>query len=1318
MFNSITVSLSIKFRNIWTLLLVLVLMVPLSYSQNLNENFTATTSSQFSFNTLSVDEGLSQNSVVSIAQDSIGYLWFATQDGLNKYNGKEYVYFPKHFDDITRPTYSKLGNIYVDRHGSIWIITAGGQLEKYNQKTATYEVVKNINNANSIFQDSNDTYYISTSTNNIYSFQPNKVDTLNIQLPDNSPSIQQFIELDKKVIGISNTTIFEIRNKHLFEIASERNDLHFSSAELDQSDNLWIATHGQGIWLFDKYKNIIKQAVESPFNQIPQTLNIQDLFFDSQNRLWIATYGQGLWLLDLNTKTKIHFLPDKHNPNSISYRDILCIYEDYNNTIWFGTDGGGVSYFDEHLFKFNVITNNQVAEGININVIRSITVDDNDNIWLGTSGKGLTKYNPNKNSFVTYTVENSGLASNRIMSLKYIDDTLWVGHQGFGLQIIDEKGFKDFNINSNPALDALTIWHIFKDSQNRLWLGTRNNGLIQFDAEKGVINQYNSTTEQSLTSDNIRVIEEGPNNSLFVGADDGGLNIVDTATGKVEIVSNIPYKIKSLFFDGDKMLWVGTNGNGLLEYNLLSKKTKLFNTENGLANNVIYGILPDSNGNLWLSSNRGLSKFNPQSEDITNYSNYDGLQASEFNTGAYFKDKNGTLYFGGVEGLNWFKPKNLTLNTSVPKTVLTRFEIFTKEQPLTQGQSLRYNDNTVTFTFAGLHYSQPDRNQYVYKLENHDNTWQQAGNSNTAHYTNLPSGDYTFKVKSSNYDGVWNDQPAEFSFTIAKPWYLTNYAISVYTILLILLVYIVIHYFKTRWKLKMELALEHSEREKLEQLSDFKSKLYTNISHEIRTPLTLANGPINNQLNLEGIPNNYKKDLTLIKKNFERLMNLVDQMSDLALVDTGQLKIQVAKGNLSKLLKQLIEAFKYRARQKNIDIESKINGLDLAWFDQDIIEKILSNLLNNAIKYSPENSKIVFKANNIDGQAVLTVINKNLNVSKTELNKVFNRFYQDNHQSEGMGVGLALVKELIDLNRGNIVVNNLNEHSIQFTASLPIEESSYRQDEKIETISIEDGHEDLTLNEDKSSLKTILVVEDDTEIKNLLVSILSKYYNVKTATNGMEGIKIAEKILPNVIISDIMMPIMDGTTFCQKLRANPLTSHIPFIMLTAKVGKQAEIEGFQSGADAYVTKPFDPKVLLSRLNAILKNHEILEKYYGDILSITPNIEFSNSENRFLKRLKEVLDDKLTDPELTAERLAQLMSISRTNLHRKLKSITGKSTTEYLRYQRLKLAEGLLKRSDDNINEIAYKIGFNSPSYFLRCFKKKYNCTPEEYRKTA
>lgn len=998
---------------------------------------------QISFRNLTVDEGLSQNSVVSIAQDSTGFMWFATQDGLNKYDGRNFNYIPYQFEDVTRNTYSKLGKIYIDNQYVIWIVVNSGVLYKQDKSSDKFKHIKNLKNVSTLLQDSRNNYYIGTYGSGFYTISGHTKDTVQIlKSADENLITYDLFQNKNSIFASTSGGILEIQENNTYrfiEIDVEANFSAFTKSE--KLKKIYLGTYGKGLFVSDESSLNFKPFTGFQNQSLPANLIIQDLLIDSNEKLWIATYGKGAYLIDFKLETIQHFVAQKGNPYALHYNDVLSLYEDFNGMIWLGTDGSGLSLYDEHLVKFNVLTNPQIPKDFNIDFVRAITKKDEE-IWLGTSNKGLTVVNLQTDSFKSYTTENSTLSSNRIMSLYTNQFGLWVGHQNHGLQKL--TGGNRFETFENTR--GMSVWKIYGAENGNLWLCTLN-GLILFNESKGILKNYDYQ-KNKLFSGGIRTVESGKKGELWIGTESDGLYLLNIRTDEITQIKEITDRIKSLYFH-DNLLWIGTNGNGLKVYNTLTQKITHFTVEEGLANNVIYGILPDDKGNLWLSSNKGLSMVTTKGESIINFENftsYDGLQTNEFNTGAYFKDQNGTLYFGGLEGINWFNPQNLSFSPIKPKTIISAFKVHNKTVQIEDFHKFNSKENTVTFYFSSLQYSLPERNKYKYMLENYDVSWTYSENNNSAHYTNLPPGEYTFKVFSSNYDGIWGGSPASLSFTIMKPWYLSSLALAIYLVLVILICFFIFRYFKWRLQVKMQLEREHQERQKLASINNFKTKLFNNISHEFRTPLTLITGPIENQLNKPDLSEKDQKELTLIKHNSNRLLELINQMMELSMLDSEQRTLNIMQGDLNSLLLQLIESFQYQANRRKITLQSTVQGLHNCWFDKDMMEKVFSNLLSNAIKYAPEKSSVIMNAKESEGQLILIVTNETQQLVSSDLSKLFQRFYQNNESSEGMGIGLALVKELVELAQGTITVNTIDETKIQFTVSLPVQKTEKMND--------------------------------------------------------------------------------------------------------------------------------------------------------------------------------------------------------------------------------------------------------------------------------
>lgn len=1313
---------------------------------------------QIKFRQLSTKDGLSQNSAISVVQDSVGFLWVATQDGLNKYDGNEFSTYPFNFTDITKPDYSNLGKVYVDRKGEVWIIPTNKVPYRYNPSKNTFEPVAGVKDASTILMGPDNNIYIGTNFNGLYirrgdeenfrQFTPN--------LLEGKPIFNMVINKQGWLLLATEGAILvfdpetnEIKSPPCFNADGEPIVENFSDIVVDKRGGEWLATFGGGLYYREHSEGSLQRVSSLPFEgDMQPDLNILDLHIDSKGRLWVGTYGNGLYLINLDQYSISHFKAEKHNPTAIHYNDILSIHEDYTGTLWFGTDGAGLSYYDEYLEKFNSFTDVQMPEDIHIDVVRAITVDKAKRIWIGTSGKGLTRYDPQNEDWKTFKTkqgDNYTIASDRIMSLLSDDeDDLWIGTQGEGLDIIKKNGqLIHWSTRSYNYFEGNTIWCIFQDSDKDVWLGTRENGLVKFDKRKGQLQKYEVRQRQSdgIPNNNVRVIVEDDQGNLWIGTELDGIAQFDKNKGVFKSYQHLnksesPARnhIKSLYYSPKGILWIGTNGAGLTAFEIRSKVFHEYGVKDGLANNVIYAVLPDDRGNLWLSSNKGISKFTPgasleDSPKVVNYTNYEGL-GLEFNTGASFKDGDGNLYFGGLDGFYWFRPSDIRLNTILPKTTIIGMEIFNKPHPLQKGVALESDQNTILFTFSSMQYSLPEKNRYQYRLLNFDNEWVTPGSNNFARYSNLPPGNYEFQVISSNYDGVWNHNPVVYTFSIKSPWYFSLSAKVVYLCLLFLMLYGIYAYLQWRWKMRLDLQLQIKEAERFKKLNDFKSQLYTNISHEFRTPLTLISGPIDLKLTQGGLSDTDYAIFSMIKKNTGRLIHLVDQLLDLAKLEKGRLKLSVSKGDLGLFLKILASSFEQRLVIKKMEYRVEVQEIGNVWYDWDALEKIVTNLLSNAFKYGKEGGICHLKAQRIEGKVHISVKNSVKDNFDLEEGKIFSRFYQQDVNAEGAGIGLPLVKELVLLHNGNISVRMETDNIINFSLTLPINMADFPKDTLVESADLGGGKilEDNNSGRDfgleyhrknvvnnRGEPPIILVVDNHLEVRQFLELAWKDKFQLHQAENGKQGLEKALKIIPDLVITDIRMPVLNGIELCNTLKADERTSHIPIIFLTAGKGEELELQGLKSGADDFIAKPFKLSILQVRVENLLETRRLLRNRYShEIILKAKDIAFTRADEVFLNRIQKVLDVHLANPQFNASFFCKVLGLSRMQLHRKLIAYTGLSTTAFIRSQRLKQSLKILKNSDATVNEVAYAVGFNTPSYFIKCFKEAFKKSPMEY----
>ena len=1305
-------------------------------------SFSVFSQQDISFAQLSVNNGLSQNSAVSVSQDQDGFLWIATQDGLNRYDGKEFKIYKKKFVDITQGNHLQLGKVFADSKNRIWIIPDSSIPELLDKATDKFQATGGVESASCIYEDSLGNVWVGSFLGQLFKWNE-KTQSFEEFWNDPTREIKDIETYEKESLLITfkdGVALFNTKTLGitLFDLPSHQT--FYSSCKVDHKGNIWVGSLNKGIWVISSGKLVGKPA-SALFETSKYPLDskmIIDITIDSRQNIWFGTYGRGAIVFNWKDQIFSHFGYTKQNPRSIHYNDILCIYEDYSGTIWFGTDGGGLSFYDRYLEKFNFFHNEQVPENINIDVVRSIYVDENDHIWIGTSGKGLTEFNPSTKAWKTYTFNGSlhkkFIAGNRILSIMGDGNgKLWVGYQDEGLSILDlrSRTFTHFNVNSNISPPAKTIQKIFKDVEGRFWLATRNSGLIQFSPQKGILRQYkyNPDNPLSIPENNIRTIEQSKDGLLWIGTETHGIASFNPDTDEFisfkhnsenpnSLSSN---KIKSICIGNNNILWIGTNGAGLNAMNLSTMEFTHISTEDGLANDVIYGILPDDEGNLWLSSNMGIAKLSfSDSLDftITNFTNYAGL-ASEFNTGAYYRHNNGTKYFGSLEGIYWFRNEDIVLNDIAPKTAITELFVFNEPISTNSAPILKHNQNTITINMASLVFSSPNKNEFQYMLVNHDQDWVYAGTNHQARYTKLRPGEYTFLAKSSNYDGTWSDEPVSLSFTITPPWFKTDWAYIVYVMMFIMSIYSLYRYLKWYWFMQVKLRLKENEAARLKEVNDFKSKLFTNISHELRTPLTLISGPAERLLTQSGNPLQ-KSQLNLIKHNANRLLNLVDQLMEVSRLKSGKQKLNVNKGNLGLLIQTIVVNHFTIAIEKNISIKTHIPLITEVWYDADKMEIIVNNLISNAIKYGKPDTEIYLECKVSEGILLLTVTNESdTKFDEADSEYLMERFFQKNNTSDGFGIGLSFVHELVKICHGDIEIDFSKNGVFQVIVKVQINNSAFHSNQ----LEKEKVNDDFLIEQDSNALKAkndapiVLITEDNNEFRKFFIAVLNPFYRILEAKNGREGLTLAFENIPDLILSDIMMPEMDGVEMCNQLKTDEKTSHIPIILLTAKSSEEDVLAGLKAGADDYFSKPVSSAKLLLRIEKLIDLRMKLRNHYGTKARISPKeLTLTSIDEKFLTKVKEVVDKDFCDSSFSVEDFAQKLSMSRMQLHRKLTALTGLSATSFIRGQRLQMAMDRLEENTGSIAEIAYEVGFSSPSYFIKSFKECYKMTPSEYKK--
>ena len=1320
------------------------------------------------FQHVNVDNGLSQNSVLSMMQDSDGFIWFGTEYGLNKYDGyKTEVFIPEEGSRGTI-TGSIVWAITEDSKARIWVGTNEGvhifnkdsqSFRRLEAETEHGEQIEGV--VCYILEADNGEIWFGTTAQGLYRFNEHEnrlthypITNVDPQAPDLAFRIWS-IYIDRNEIlwaGTWNKGLIRLDTKDVkFDYLNTSNSAlrnNYVGSLYEVSDStVWVGTR-DGMQVLNVLTNEITSSANKKLNNIPI---IQDVHRDENGTFWIASYGEGLFLYDRDLNSLKHIFNDEKDPQSLSDNLVLNLMQDASGCVWAGTYTGGANKYCPDTVKFTCCQHK-----FDVKNIFAINGED-PYLLLGSYGNGFYLYDKAEEEVVRIKPDPSNISGDLIVTMAKGDDgAVWIGYQGSGfsrLNIHTQKIEEFFRYNPETAggLTSGNIRRIITDNLGRVWLGTAGGGLNLYNPPDRSFRYFTTTSEPSINNNHVSAIFEDSRHNIWIGTLGGGLNKLDRSLQSVTEYKSIPGSAHTLsndhvwdiLEDRNGMIWVATN-RGLNSLDPGTGKITRYTEQDGLGNNWVYTILEDNEGRLWLSTNKGISVFKPNENRFINYDVRDGLQSNEFNANAKYKSNDGRLYFGGINGFNAFYPEKITANTKEPNVVITDLKVINKPVPIGESESeyaipmhisrlkelvLTHNEPVISLEFAALHYVNPQKNRYLYKLEGFDNDWIEAGTRNFVTYTNLDADNYRFRVRGANSDGIWSSKEAILTVTVLPPPWKTWWAYTLYGLILAGGIAIAFRAFLARERLKADLKIEKLELQKAQELDAMKTRFFTGISHEFRTPLTLISAPVKSLKKKYGKDSDAAYNLRLVEHNSNKLLKLVNQLMELSKLEAGKLSLQVSKDDINTWLNIIGASFQSMAESRDIAFTRKIPDKPcIMYFDKDKVEQIVVNLLSNAFKFTPAKGWVEFDVIVREGYLHIRVTDNGKGIPPEDLDRIFDRFYQASNSlnkrySEGSGIGLALVKELSQLHHGEVLVNSKENESTTFTVILPTGDDAYAENEIVKTKSEEANKtEDLkpqqTRDKDqKSSISKkqyILIVEDNDELRDYICTSLSEFYSVNEAGNGKEGLEKALSI-PDLIISDLMMPEMDGMEMLHELKSDPKTSHIPLIMLTAKADRESKLEGLNTGADQYLNKPFDMEELRVRVNSLLAQRErIKNHFYKEFISSPEVGNIRSADNLFLKKAMEVLEKHLGESSFTVDQFAKELAMSRTQLHRKLKAILGCAATEFIRQVRLKKAWHYLNEKKGTVSEIAYEVGFNNLSYFSKCFRETYGMNPSEF----
>lgn len=1342
----------------------------------------------------SVDHGLSQNQISSIYSDSKGLLWITTQDGLNLYDGYTFRVFRHEPGNENSLLDYAVNTICETDTGIFWIGTREGmsRLDLHTGKFTHY--IHNKDSANTlvnnnvwlIVKDDDNTLWIGTKSG-LSNFNPStgrftnyKYDTTLSNTISNDFIFCAVKDSENLWFGgRGGIDRYNFKDKKFYNYklnsANSKSVAENGVVALHlQNDVLWIGAYSGFYSMSLSEKNGEKFRIKKISLDEDSNLSVRSLCGGYDGTIWIGTFKKGIFHYNPYTGRKINYRKS-NQPGGLSDNHINALYEDENKVLWIGTSSSGLNKFNRASERFRTIFVPDPQLGGN-HAISSLLEDKSGNLWVGTRSGDIFKISnqfSDRPIFRNYTTEKYlKIYFSQIEIKSLLEDksgSIWVGSFGNGIYLIDPKTDKVERIKQEQNnLNSLTndfVHSIIESKDGTIWIGTGAGGLNKFNPkDKSFVSyRHNPKDENTLRTDEVTSVCEDTNGNIWAGTSIGGLSKLNTSTGKfVNFLHNVSDKnsissnrINCLYIDKKSNLWIGTFGGGLNRWKPETNSFEHFTNKDGLPSNIINSIVEDQFGNLWISTDKGISLFRVSERTFKNYDVYDGLQGNEFIQSSGFSSAaDGKIYFGGVNGLNIFDPPKLYEKSESANLTLTDFKIFNKSVIPGEDSPLKTNilyakeiilshaQNFFTIEFASLDFNNPDKTEYAYKLEGFNTEWIPAGNQRFATFTNLDPGDYIFRVKSTNSDGTWNEQGISLKIIMLPPWWQTWWAYILYTVLIGSILYSFRQYEMKRVKLRNELQLKDFESKKLQEVDQLKSHFFANISHEFRTPLTLILGLLQ-KFEAKTSDKSDLEDYGIMKRNAVRLLQLINQLLELSKIESGKAKLSASENDIVGFVKRIFASFAAYAEQKNIRLffnnknlnEESIEKINL-YFDKDKMEKIISNLISNAVKYTPEANEIEIKIVAQNGFAFIKVSNTGVTISQADIRHLFDRYYKAHSAGsglfEGTGLGLALVKELVELHQGKINVNS--EYDVtEFVVSFPLGKDHLNADEiidpvreekevlefnELEKIEIPDKNtsaiNDVELQSEKD---IILVVEDHNDLRKYIKDCLTENFHVIESPNGKDGLENAFDKIPDLIISDVMMPEMNGYTFCKKIKSNEKTNHIPVILLTAKASTEDKLEGLELGADDYIIKPFNSEELKLRVRNLIKTRkELREKFTSEMILKPAEVIVPSSQVQFMERIKSIIEANMENENFGVDQLSDEAGMSRSQLHRKLKAITNQSTSEFIRNFRLQRAAQLILQDAGSMAEIAYKVGFNSQAYFNKSFQELFGCSPSEYKR--
>lgn len=1344
------------------------------------------------FRHFTTEDGLSNNSVYSFLKDDLGFIWIGTRNGLNRYDGYDF----KTFTSLNSPLRGDyIADLEKGCNSNIWIGTKSSGLYRYDvEKDSLIYVLlgddpsesSSNNKINSIFRSKDDIIWIGTNGGGLFSIDCQSNISKYHELGDELRRIRVLnSDADGNLwIGTYNGLFYyEKARGHIARIMPAEPGQNISSNDritalhVDQTGRLWVGTDGSGLYYLEKSTLLLKKF-KSDRPELQQSI-VREIVSSPEGQIIIGSGRNGVLVLDPISQAVTIVDNDPENNYSLSNNSVYGLMLDDYGSLWVGNYFGGINFYNRFDRKFHTERDQRSnPQSLSNSDVRSFYQDSNGDIWIGTRN-GLNLQLKDGNGYMNFSIisEQDDEVSHTLILTMYEDSKgrFLIGTFTGGIKIFDRQSHtvKQFNNPNdiNNTLERSSVYDMVEDKSSSLWIATLG-GVYVIDKEDN-LKRY-SINDSSFIANVVKVLLRDSRDQIWLGTSEG-LVLYNESEQSFELYAmpgkenskNPHSQVLCLYESGNGTIWAGTEGGGLLLIDQDKDTVKLMGIEDGLAGNTIYSLEEDHDGVFWISTNKGLSKYDPVENSVINFTREDGLQSNEFYPNSSLFSAEGDMYFGGVNGLNRFRTSNIQINPHLPKVVFT--DLFIKNQAAGPGAEnsplkrpiylcseikLNYKQSNITLHYAALGYINPEKYQYSTFLRGFDDDWSPFSSQRSATYTNLNRGNYVFEVQVKNNDSLLSEEITRLNIEVLPPPWLAWWAYALYIALIAVLLLLFRHYIISWNNVQNQLQFEKREKSQIQELNQMKLSFFTNISHEFRTPLTLLNGHLDS---LSTAINSKKASYALeqLYRNSKRLLRLVDELMDFRQAENGLLKLKTSEGDIIKFSRDIANEFGEVAMEQGIvySFQTEYDSLRM-WFDPGKVEKILFNLISNAFKNTPLGGEITvsvsdwrsksesgyirspFPNRNENRWIEIGVHDTGIGIPEKDQERIFERFFQvqpnDRELGQGgSGVGLAFSKRLAEIHKGDLTFKSKISEGSSFLLRLLVGENHLLEEEKYITeeerfylrldyktrLGDSFGNDSISNPDVSPGKPEVLIIDDDLQIISLLKDVLSNKYNLKFSIEAKAGLKMIKEGEPDIVVTDLMMPGMSGIELCTALKENPVTSHIPVVILTAKSSEESRLEGLYSGADAYISKPFSTKVLIATIENILNSRKLLREKFAEMDTIAPSdLTRAKIDEQFLQSTINYIENNLSDASFDVVSLCKNIGISRSVLYRKIKALTGHSIQEFIRSVKLRRAKYLLITTDKTISEVSYLVGFSNTKYFSTSFKKEFEISPSEFRK--